>query len=91
MGDHKLRGIVLRSIEDDSKKRPNAKEIVGWLQQEMYEIQQKKRIALTAGLASRLKIVVLGGYGSGKTPFMNRFALNDSTKFDEPTWPTLGL
>ena len=85
MGDHKLSRIVLSCIEDDSKERPSAREIVGWLQQERRKIQQKKRIALTAGLALSLKIVAIGGSGSGKITFNLRFVRNSGTEFDDPT------
>ena len=84
MGEHKLSRIVLRCIEDDSKARPSAKEIVGWLQQERHKIQQKKRIALTAGLALSLKFVVIGGSDSGK-PFILRFVRDSGTEFNDPT------
>ena len=82
MGEHKLSRIVLRCIEDDSKERPSAKEVVGWLQQERHKIQQKKRIALT--LALSLKIVVIGGSDSGKATFILRFVRNNGAEFDDP-------
>lgn len=84
MGKHKLSRIVLRCIEDDSKARPSAKEVVGWLQQERHNIQQMKQIALTAGLALSLKIVAHGGSDSGKGTFILRFVRNNRAEFDDP-------
>lgn len=47
MGDHRLKGLVLRCIEDKSDERLNAKEVVDWLQKvKKSKIERKRTIAL---------------------------------------------
>ena len=85
MGEHKLRRIVLNCIEDDSEERPNAREIVNWLQKEWGKIQQKLAIARRSKpQGSRmLRIVLLGESGVGKTCIVKRFADNSYSE-EEP-------
>ena len=82
---------MLSCIEDDSKARPSAKEIVGWLQQERHNIQQKGRIALTAGPTLSLKIVAIGGSHSGNATFIWRFVRDNGTEFDSNPRSIIGL
>jgi len=87
MGGHKLGGIVLRCIEDESKARPSAEEIAEWLQKEMSKVQRKMDIALRGKPQQppKLKIVALGGSGTGKTSIIKRFVHNSYIEFDDPT------
>ena len=87
MSKHKLSGIVLSCIEDDSRKRPNAREIVNWLQNEWRKIQQKLAIARRSKpQESRvLKIVLLGESGAGKTCIVKRFVDNSYSEKEPAT------
>ena len=87
MGQHKLRGIVLRCIEDDSEERPSADEIAEWLQNENAKIHHKNEIARRTKphRPPKLKIVPLGASGSGKTCIIKRFVHNSYFKFFDAT------
>lgn len=82
MGDHRLRGLVLRCIEDNSDKRLNAKEVVEWLQKEKSVIERKNTIVQrkTPNYRPTLKIIPLGNSGTGKTCIIKRFKDNCFTK-----------
>ena len=89
MGEHKLKGILLRCIEDSSVDRPNAEEVSKWLQYEWSKIQQKQNIANYAHPAQvpKLKIAVLGQSAAGKSCLISRFLDHE---FDERVMPTYG-
>ena len=79
MGDHRLKGLVLRCIEDKSDERLNAKEVVDWLQKaEMLKIERKRTIALQRepNQPPTLKIITLGAAATGKTCIIKRFVDN---------------
>ena len=90
MGEHKLRGIVLRCLEDDSEERPDAEELVEWLQQENTKNDQKRKIAesVRTGRPPKLKVVPIGQSGTGKTCIVQRFLHNS---FSENGIPTMGF
>ena len=91
MGDHRLRGLVLRCIEDNSDKRLNAKEVVDWLQKEKSIIERKNTIAQRRTRNRQLptlKIITLGESATGKSSIISRF--NDNS-FPEQIIPTIGL
>ena len=91
MGDHRLKGLVLRCIEDKSDERLNAKEVVDWLQKaEMLKIERKRTIALQRepNQPPTLKIITLGEAATGKTSIIKRFADNC---FDDKEVPTIGF
>ena len=87
MGEHKLKGIVLCCIEDDSTKRPSAEEIAEWLQNENGKIRHKNAIARRTKpyCPPRLKIIALGASGTGKTCIIKRFVHNCYVEFFEAT------
>ena len=87
MGEHKLRRIVLSCIEDDSAERPNAREIVNWLQKESCKIKQKLAIARRPKRqgSSILKVVLLGESGAGKTSIVKRFVDNSYSEKEPGT------
>ena len=90
MGEHKLGGLVLRCIEDDSDERPTAENIVQCLQRDQSRIQQKKEIARKSRRGPghqtpRLKIVALGQMGTGKTCVVKRFVENRYVEQDRST------
>ena len=89
MGEHRLRGIVLCCIEDDSKGRPNAEQIADWLQQENSRGEQKKKIAqrTSPGQLPKLEVVLIGPSGTGKSCIMKRFIHNN---FSENEVVTIG-
>ena len=90
MGDHRLRGLVLRCIEDKSEERLNAKEVVDWLQKEMSIIERKNTIAQRRTRNRQLptlKIIPLGEPATGKSSIISRF--NDDS-FPERIVPTIG-
>lgn len=94
MGDHRLRGLVLRCIEDNSDKRLNAKEVVEWLQKEKSIIERKNTIVQRrqrrTNYLPTLKIIPLGNSATGKTCIIQRF--KDNCFPEEPTTPsTIGL
>ena len=72
MGDRKL---VLNCIEDDSDRRPNAEEVVNFLQSELSKLQKKEQIFRRSKPHSSpmLKVLALGETGTGKTCIINRF------------------
>ena len=49
MGEHKLKEVVFRCIEESSDRRPSAEELTKMLQRECSKIEQKKIIANRAG------------------------------------------
>ena len=90
MGDHRLKGLVLRCIEDESDERLNAKEVVDWLQKERSIIERKNTIAQRRTLNRQLptlKIIPLGESATGKSSILSRY--NDD-KFPERIVPTIG-
>ena len=86
MGEHRLKEIVLRCIEDSSEDRPSAEEVSKWLQKEWSKIQQKRNIARIAKVP-KLKIAVLGKSGAGKSSLILRYL---DHKFVERVIPTCG-
>ena len=90
MGEHKLRGIVLRCLEDDSEERPDAGELVEWLQQKKTKGKQKRKIAESAitDRPPKLKVVPIGQSGTGKSCIVKRFLHNS---FSENELATMGL
>ena len=91
MGDHRLKGLVLRCIEDKSDERLNAKEVVDWLQKaEMLKIERKRTIALQRepNQPPELKIITLGEAATGKTCIIKRFVDNC---FHEKVVATIGI
>lgn len=91
MGDHRLKELVLRCIEDESDERLNAKEVVDWLQKvKMSKLERKTTIALKRGLNQLpiLKIITLGESATGKTCIIRRFAEN---RFDNTVQGTIGI
>lgn len=90
MGEHKLRGIVLRCLEDDSEERPDAGELVEWLQQEKTKHDQKRKIAesVIKDRPPKLKVVTIGQSGTGKSCIVKRFLHNS---FLENELATVGL
>ena len=91
MGYHRLKGLVLRCIEDKSDERLNAKEVLDWLQKaEMTKIECKRTIALLRGpnQPPALKIITLGESATGKTSIIKRFA---NKYFDDRVIATAGL
>ena len=91
MGDHRLKGLVLRCIEDKSDERLNAKEVVDWLQKaKMSKIEWKRTIVpqRQPNKPPNLKIITLGEAATGKTSIINRF-VNDC--FDDKVVPTIGV
>ena len=78
MGDHRLRGLVLSCIEDNSDKRLNAKEVVEWLQKEKSVIEKKNTIVQrrTPNYPPTLRIICLGNSATGKTCIIKRFKDN---------------
>ena len=90
MGDHRLKRLVLRCIEDESDERLNAKEVVDWLQKvKMSKIKWERTIALQRkpNQPPTLNIITLGEAGTGKTSIINRFVNNC---FDDKVAPTIG-
>ena len=90
MGDHRLKSLVLRCIEDESDERLNAKEVVDWLQKvKMSKIKWERTIALQRkpNQPPTLNIITLGKAGIGKTSIINRFVNN---RFDDRVIPTIG-
>ena len=87
MGEHRLKEIVLCCIEDDSNKRPSAKEVADWLQRRKSIIEQKKVIARRGKPCRppKLKIVPLGESGTGKTCIIKRFKDNSFTEVEPDT------
>ena len=87
MGKHKLSGLVIRCIEDDSRKRPNAEEVGEWLQKEKSEIHQKNHIdrRSKAQQPPKLKIIALGESATGKTSVIKRFIDNKYITFPNST------
>ena len=91
MGDHRLKGLVLRCIEDNSDERLNAEEVVDWLQKaKMSKIEWRRTIVLQRqpNKPPNLKIITLGEAATGKTCIIKRF-VNDC--FDDKVIPTIGL
>ena len=91
MGDHGLKELVLRCIEDKSDKRLNAKEVVDWLQKiKKSKIERKRTIALQRGpnQLPTLKIITLGEAATGKTSIIKRFVDNG---FYEKVVATIGI
>lgn len=78
MGDHRLRGLVLSCIEDNSDKRLNAKEVVEWLQKEKSIIERKNAIVQrrAPNYPPTLRIIPLGNSATGKTCIIKRFKDN---------------
>ena len=79
MGDHRLKELVLRCIEDESDERLNAKEVVDWLQKvKKSKFERKRSIALQRqpNQPPTLKIVTLGESATGKTCIIRRFVDN---------------
>ena len=91
MGDHSLKELVLRCIEDKSDERLNAEEVVDWLQKvKKSKIERKRTIALQRGpnQPPTLKIITLGEAGTGKTCIIKRFIDNC---FHEKVVATIGI
>lgn len=91
MGDHRLKGLVLRCIEDKSDERLNAEEVVDWLQKaKMLKIEWKRAVALQRKPNQPLtfKIITLGEAATGKTCIIKRFV---NHRFDDKVLPTIGL
>ena len=91
MGDHRLKRLVLRCIEDESDERLNAKEVVDWLQKvKMSKIKWERTIALQRkpNQPPTLNIITLGEAGTGKTSIINRFVNNC---FDDKVVATIGI
>jgi len=91
MGDHRLKELVLRCIEDKSDKRLNAKEVVDWLQKvKKTKIERKRTIELERqpNQPPTLKIVTLGQSATGKTCIIKRFINN---RFHEKVVATFGV
>ena len=91
MGDHRLKGLVLRCIEDKSDNRLNAKEVVDWLRKaKILKIEWKRAVALQRkpNQPLTLKIITLGEAATGKTCIIKRFV---SHRFDDKVLPTIGL
>ena len=90
MGDHKLTGLVLSCIEDNSDKRLNAKEVVDLLQKEKSIIERKNTIVQrrTPNYPPILKIIPLGNSATGKTSIIKWYIDN---YFYGQTKPTVGL
>ena len=91
MGDHRLKGLVLRCIEDKSDERLNAEEVVDWLQKvKMSKIEWKRAVTLQRkpNQPLTLKIITLGQAATGKTCIIEQF-VNHS--FDDKAKPTIGL
>lgn len=91
MGDHSLKELVLRCIEDKSDERLNAEEVVDWLQKvKKSKIERKRTIALQRGpnQPPTLKIITLGEAGTGKTCIIKRFVDNC---FHEKVVATIGI
>lgn len=79
MGDHRLKELVLRCIEDESDERLNAKEVIDWLQKvKKSKFERKRSIALQRqpNKPPTLKIVTLGESATGKTCIIRRLAEN---------------
>ena len=91
MGDHRLKELVLRCIEDKSDERLNAEEVVDWLQKvKKSKIERKRTIALRRGpnQPPTLKIITLGEAATGKTCIIKRFVDNC---FHEKVVATIGI
>ena len=91
MGDHRLKELVLRCIEDKSDERLNAEEVVDWLQKvKMSKIEWKRAVTLQRkpNQPLTLKIITLGGAATGKTCIIEQFV---NHCFDDKALPTLGL
>lgn len=90
MGDHRLKKLVLRCVEDESDERLNAKDVVDWLQKvKMWNIKWERTIALQRkpNQLPTLNIITLGQAGIGKTSIINRFV---NGRFDDRVIPTMG-
>ena len=85
MGEHKLKEIVLRCIEDSSKNRPSAEEVSKRLQYEWTKIQQKRKIVETK--VPKLEIAVLGQSCAGKSCLISRYLDHE---FNDKMIPTVG-
>ena len=90
MGDHRLKELVLRCIEDKSDERLNAEEVVDWLQKVKKSNERKRTIALQRGpnQPPTLKIITLGKAATGKTCIIKRFVDNC---FHEKVVATIGI
>ena len=91
VGDHILKKLVLRCIEDKSDERLNAKEVVDWLQKvKKTKIERKRTIALQREPKQppTLKIITLGEAASGKTCIIKRFVDNC---FHDKVVATIGI
>lgn len=91
MGDHRLKGLVLRCIEDKSDERLNAEEVVDWLQKaKMLKIEWKRAVALQRKPNQPLtfKIITLGEVATGKTCIIKRFVEHG---FDDTVASTIGF
>ena len=91
MGDHRLKELVLRCIEDESDERLNAKEVVDWLQKvKKSKFERKRSIALQRqpNQPPTLKIVTLGESETGKTCIIKWFVDNC---FHDLVLPTIGV
>ena len=91
MGDHRLKELVLRCIEDKRDKRLNAKEVVDWLQKvKKSKIETKRTIALQRepNQPPTLKIITLGEPATGKTCIIKRF---EDNCFHDKEVATIGI
>ena len=91
MGDHRLKELVLRCIEDKSDERLNAEEVVDWLQKvKKSKIETKRTIARQRepNQPPSLKIITLGEAATGKTCIIKRFVDNC---FHEKVVATIGF
>ncbi|PFX20191.1 LRR receptor-like serine/threonine-protein kinase FEI 1 [Stylophora pistillata] len=87
MGEHKLKEIVFKCIEDSSERRPGAEELIELFQCESAKIKQKEHIA-KGGKTPKIDVVLLGGSGVGKSSLILRYC--EHSFFDKIV-PTVGL